>query len=348
MSEPTDQLDPYELAHELAVADQLAAQQISADRDGARAMAARDQAAARRQGRPAPPRASTERRRSGAASRMVRAVRELRVTLRGADGEEHRPGPPEQGHEQQPGQHLGQQYDPRYEQQAAQQRYAQQAAHQPGRRSAFERYQQLGAFEKQLVEVAALQMITQNPRYAAAYDRGELPVMGAIAGEAQARHLKAVEEAARRAAPAQGAQSGLGRETDPTLFRDAAPVQARNAAPAQAPGAAPVQGQEARSAEASSERFRRPALAVRADEATLKRGSESEPNARRTSLASTDALVAGRPGTPGFDQNAVSAAARESRAAGPTPNGNPPRGRPPKQHWEAAASQKRARSLGMK
>lgn len=80
----------------------------------------------------------------------------------------------------------------------------------------------------------------------------------------------------------------------------------------------------------------------------MKRGSESEPNARRTSLASTDALVAGRPGTPGFDQNAVSAAARESRAAGPTPNGNPPRGRPPKQHWEAAASQKRARSIGKK
>ncbi|MGY1437068.1 hypothetical protein [Streptomyces reniochalinae] len=323
MSEPTDRLDPYELAHELAVADQLAAQQISADRDGARAMAARDQAAARRQGRPAPPRASTERRRSGAASRMVRAVRELRVMLRGADGEEHRPGPPEQGH-------------------------AQQAAHQPDQPSAFERYQQLGAFERQLVEVAALQMITQNPQYAAAYDRGELPVMGAIAGEAQARHLKAVEEAARRAAPAQGAQSGLGRETDPTLFRDAAPVQARNAAPAQTPGAAPVQGQEARSAEASSERLRRPALAVRTDEATLKRGVESEPNARRTSLASTGALVADRPGTPGFDQNAVSAAARKSRAAGPKPNGNPPRGRPPKQHWEAAASQKQAQSRGMK
>ncbi|MBO8194952.1 hypothetical protein ITI46_25340 [Streptomyces oryzae] len=109
-------------------------------------MAARDQAAARRQGRPAPPRASTERQRSGAASRMVRAVRELRVMLRGADGEEHRPGPPEQGHEQQPGQ----------------QRYTQQAAHQPDQRSAFERYQQLGAFEKQLVEVAALQMITRT------------------------------------------------------------------------------------------------------------------------------------------------------------------------------------------
>ncbi|MFE9393584.1 hypothetical protein [Streptomyces sp. NPDC006784] len=347
MSEPTGQLDPYELAHELAVADQLAAQQISADRDGARAMAARDQAAARRQGRPAPPRASTQRRRSGAASRMVRAVRELRVMLRGADGEEHHPGPPEQGREQQPGRHLRQQYDPRYEQQAAQQRYVQQAAHQPDQRSAFERYRQLGAFEKQLVEVAALQMITQNPQYAAAYDRGELPVMGAIAGEAQARHLKAVEEAARRVAPAQGAQSGLGRETDPTLFRDAAPVQARNAA-AQVPGTAPLQGQEARSAQASSERFRRPALAVRTDEATLKHGLASEPNARRTSLASTDALVAVRSGTPGFDQNAVSAAARESRAAGPTPNGNPSRGRPPKQHWEATASQKQTRSGGMK
>ncbi|WP_432107795.1 hypothetical protein [Streptomyces sp. AA1529] len=347
MSEPTGRLDPYELAHELAVADQLAAQQISADRDGARAMAARDQAAAGRQGRPAPPRAGTERRRSGAASRMVRAVRELRVMLRGAAGEEHHPGPPEQGHGQQPGRHLGQQHDPRYERQTARQRYAQRTAHRPDQRSAFERYRRLGAFEKQLVEVAALQMITQNPQYAAAYDRGELPVTGAIAGEAQARHLQAVEEAARRAAPAQGAQSGLGRETDPTLFRDAAPVQVRNAAPAQAFGTAPVQSREARGAEASPERFRRPALAGRVGEATSKHGLESEPNARRTSSASTDALGAVRSGTPGFDQNAVSAAARESRAAGPTPNGNPPRGRPPKQHWEAAASQKQTRSRGM-
>ncbi|MEU5838948.1 hypothetical protein ABZ820_35525 [Streptomyces diacarni] len=211
MSEFTDRLDPYELAHELAVADQLAAQQISADRDGARAMAARDQAAARRQGRPAPPRASTERRRSGAASRMVRAVRELRVMLRGADGEEHRPGPPEQAH-------------------------AQQAAHQPDQRSAF--------------------------------------------------------------------------ETSPERWR--------------------------------------PASAVRTDEAMSKRGLESEPNARRASLASTDALVAGRLGPPGFDQNAVSAAARISRAAGPKPNGNAPRSRPPKRHWEAAASQKQTQSRGMK
>ncbi len=138
-------------------------------------------------------------------------------------GEEHHPGPPEQGHGQQPGRHLGQQHDPRYEQQTARQRYAQRTAHRPDQRSAFERYRRLGAFEKQLVEVAALQMITQNPQYAAAYGRGELPVTGAIAGEAQARHLQAVEEAARRAAPAQGAQSGLGRETDPTLFPDAAP-----------------------------------------------------------------------------------------------------------------------------